>query len=316
MADPTAQPKRKSPEGEATRIARLWKLRPGPRFPVDVKAIALTYASTFDCADSIVAVNGAAFSDFDGALLFNAEEPAKRQWGIVFNENATHGRQRFTIAHELGHFVLHRHDRQAFQCGGDDVCTSAGEETDIETEADKFASYLLMPADDFRSHIDPRDIDVTIDVLSALADRYAVSLQAVALKWLELTSRRVLVVVHRDGMMLWARSSEKALQSGLWFRTRNGPPVPIPAGSLAADAQVAREDSGRSLDARIWFPQEPKGMALREMKLSADNHRQIISLLVLPDAEPRYFHSSDEPRDFDTLDRFEQNGQPLVRYPR
>ena len=317
MTEPPPLPKRGSPEREANRISKLWKLRPGPRFPVDVREIALTYSQTFSCVDKIMDVKGGAFSRFDGALLFNADKPTKKEWGIVFNENATHGRQRFTISHELGHFVLHRQMQKVFECGQDEVCTSAGEETDIEAEADKFASYLLMPADDVRAQIDPRDLSITFDQLSTLADRYGVSLQAVMLKWLELTERRALVVVLMDDHMLWARSSQNAFKSGLWFRTRNGPPVPIPPASLAANAEVAREEVGKTIDARIWFPQEPAGMSLREMKISADNHRQIMSLLVLPDGEPRYAQpQEEEPRDYDTLDRFEQNGQPLIRYPR
>lgn len=317
MPEPTASPKRRSPEREANRIAKLWKLRPGPRFPVDVREIALTYSQTFSCVDKIVEISGKAFDRFDGALLFNADKPTKKEWGIVFNENATPGRQRFTISHELGHFVLHREMRRAFKCGTDEVCTSAGEETDIEAEADKFASYLLMPADDVRAQIDSRDLSVTIDHLSELAEHYGVSLQAALLKWLELTERRALIIVHIDGHMLWARSSHSAFKSGLWFRTRNGPPVAIPPETIAADDQITREEAGQTLDARLWFPKEPTGMTVREMKVSADNHRQIVSLLVLPDAEPRYAQAQDdEPRDYDTLDRFEQNGQPLIRYPR
>jgi len=317
MPEPPASPKRSSPQREANRISKLLNLRPGPRFPVDVREIALTYSQTFSCADKIVDVKGGAFGRFDGALLFNADKPTKKEWGIVFNENATPGRQRFTISHELGHFILHRQMQKIFECGQDEVCTSAGEESDIEAEADKFASYLLMPADDVRKQVEPRDLSVTIDRLSGLADRYGVSLQAAVLKWLELTERRALIIVHIDGYMLWARSSHSAFKSGLWFRTRNGPPVPIPSNSLAANDQVARETDGQPGDARLWFPKEPTGMTVREMKVSADNHRQIMSLLVLPDAEPRFAQApDDEPRDYDTLDRFEQNGQPLIRYPR
>ena len=50
----------------------------------------------------------------------------------------------------------------------------------IEAEANTFASYLLMPLDDFREQIKGRIID--IDVMTELADRYAVSLTPTATK--------------------------------------------------------------------------------------------------------------------------------------
>lgn len=55
-------------------------------------------------------------------------------------------RDRFTIAHELGHYFLHylhpkREDGAAF---------GRGERNDVETQANVFASSLLMPAESFR----------------------------------------------------------------------------------------------------------------------------------------------------------------------
>lgn len=62
-------------------------------------------------------------------------------------------RKRFTIAHELGHWVLHRTGQQALFCRH-----GAVEEADrpelpaAEVEANAFAAALLMPADLLREH--------------------------------------------------------------------------------------------------------------------------------------------------------------------
>ena len=99
-------------------------------------------------------------------------------------------------------------------------------------QANVFASYLLMPLDDVRRQIDPR-IEADLEKLGACARRYNVSLIAATLKWLEYTERRAVLVVSRDGFILWARSSTTALKTGAFFRT-SGDPIPIPTRSLAA----------------------------------------------------------------------------------
>lgn len=75
--------------------------------------------------------------------------------GFQINVNATHPktRQRFTIAHELGHYVHHRHligigidDDRAYRSTnlGRYHNTSIGPAE--ETEANRFAASLLMPS--------------------------------------------------------------------------------------------------------------------------------------------------------------------------
>lgn len=73
-------------------------------------------------------------------------------------------RDRFTIAHELGHYFLHylypkRQGEIWFGRGGTDRA---------ETEANVFASTLLMPADDFRRAY--REVGGDIWKLAALFD--------------------------------------------------------------------------------------------------------------------------------------------------
>lgn len=61
---------------------------------------------------------------------------------ICINSTASYGRQRFTLAHELYH-VLYEEDMQRVICD----MSMNGNKSESEKEADKFASYLLMPYD-------------------------------------------------------------------------------------------------------------------------------------------------------------------------
>ena len=61
---------------------------------------------------------------------------------MCINSTTSYGRQRFTLAHELYH-VLYEEDMQRVICD----MSMNGNKSESEKEADKFASYLLMPYD-------------------------------------------------------------------------------------------------------------------------------------------------------------------------
>jgi hypothetical protein len=70
--------------------------------------------------------------------------------GLVFvNASDPVPRQRFTAAHELGHFVLHRHEmggRVSIADTPEDVEPTDEQSSRHEREANRFAVELLMPA--------------------------------------------------------------------------------------------------------------------------------------------------------------------------
>lgn len=285
---------------EANRLSRLLNLSRGvDRFPVDVEELAKGYAAQFGHSDPIATVVGADLPGFEGAL-YRVEKSGKHEWALIYNSAIEiPGRIRFTMAHELGHYILHRKSRDEFRCSESDMLHWESVEKRQEAEADVFASYLLMPIDDFRRTIGTASVN--LDVLDHCAQRYGVSLTAAILKWLEFTSQRAVLVMSRDGYMLWARSSQSALHTGAFFRTMNAV-VQIPPGSLAASTESATpEKQGIELAARTWFSEEPAEMSLREMRITSDRYEQTMSLLILPKAEPRWMRESEE-RDIELLD--------------
>jgi len=68
-------------------------------------------------------------------------------------------------------------------------------------------------------------------MVSTAADRYRVSLVAAILRWLSFTERRAVLVVSRDGYILWSRPASW-LEVGAFVRTA-GRTVPVPTDSLA-----------------------------------------------------------------------------------
>jgi Zn-dependent peptidase ImmA (M78 family) len=60
-------------------------------------------------------------------------------------------RQRFTLAHELAHYVLHREEQDLFS---DKQFFRSNETNWMEAQANKLAANLLMPEHTFRNHIE------------------------------------------------------------------------------------------------------------------------------------------------------------------
>lgn len=126
-------------------------------------------------------------SDISGFILRSGKD-------AIIGVNSGHAgvRQRFTIAHELGHYLIHSHgldqvhvDRR-FEVRFRDQLSSEGTDGD-EREANYFAAELLMPKQFIEadlSSVDKMDLvdDKFISFISELADRYDVSVQAMVFR--------------------------------------------------------------------------------------------------------------------------------------
>jgi hypothetical protein len=246
------------------------------RFPVDVAALALEAAKIFGYADPIIEVKAANIEHLDGTLV---PLNGRTEWLLLYGDAVTSpGRIRFTQAHELGHYILHRLRPNTPRCSSEDMLNWSQDEHDIEAQADLFASYLLMPLDDFRKQI-PGSID--FNVLGQCADRYGVSLTAATLKWLQYTDELAVLVMSNDGYINWAWSSEPAFKAGAFFRTKNNV-IPLPSASVAADTSVEDDRKGTEVDASVWFPHTVPKLTLREMKVHASRYDAVVTLLRLP----------------------------------
>jgi Zn-dependent peptidase ImmA (M78 family) len=177
------------------------------------------------------------------------------------------GRRAYTVAHELGHFMIHRHlvddDPDfdgGFHCSKEAVEHGSGK--DIEKEANEFAATLLMPLDDFRRIIPANEL-ADLERLGRAAQRYGVSLTAATLRWLSYTTTRAMLISSMDGYAHWAKPSEAALKSGRYIRTRNEM-YEMPASSLAV-RKVGGDGAltGVRQAAGVWFPESVVEMCMR-----------------------------------------------------
>lgn len=267
-----------TPEQWAIRISHILAASLGEgRFPVDVPMVATELSRQLFPDDPVSTVKGAELPGFEGALI--KAGTTGKGWGIFYNNGIeSRGRINFTLGHEFGHYLLHREDYpEGFQCGQKDMVGWDSEYRKVEHQANVFAANLLMPLDDYRTQIPP-GCKPDLDALGAVAERYQVSLIAGTLRWLEYTERRAVLVVARDGYILWSRASDPAFRSGVYFKTVGQPPIEVPSRSLASDPGIAGAGTAkREHGEGSWFRDE----GCEELALVSDRYDFTVSLLHL-----------------------------------
>ncbi|OGF20574.1 hypothetical protein A2316_00480 [Candidatus Falkowbacteria bacterium RIFOXYB2_FULL_38_15] len=121
---------------------------------------------------SIKVIYYPSFPDHVSGIIINREGLL----AIGINSDKPKVRQRFTLAHELGHFLLgHEIDEKIIEGIYD-------RPTDQEREANEFAAELLVPKDFLEKDIKEKLIVLKIP---ELARRYEVSEQAISVRLLE-----------------------------------------------------------------------------------------------------------------------------------
>lgn len=100
---------------------------------------------------------------------------------IKINRHEVKARQRFTLAHEIAHFLLHRHLlKEGIQ---DDVLYRSKQSNAVEAEANRLAADILMPAIKTQALIDSLRPDLEWEkVYEEVADCLLVSSTALKIK--------------------------------------------------------------------------------------------------------------------------------------
>lgn len=136
---------------------------------------------------------------FEGLLITNHD---KSTGVITVNADSHSTKQRFTIAHELGHFLIPSHDKKV-TCVSADLKATKSEKmrNSSEAEANDFASELLIPTEKISKQIDSH-VGPELEKIVALADQYQVSKEAMIRKYMALTHHTCAIFFGRDKHMV------------------------------------------------------------------------------------------------------------------
>lgn len=187
--------------GAGANFANILRKKHNLTVPVDIKALVEEYAvlefKRFP-ADA---------STIDGVTL-NLKKADKVQ--VFINTRQPQTRLQFTLAHELGHIIIPWHTGNIIENFSNDENEDPFSNYSIcESEADEFASELLLPSDWVNDLVnDINDIQGLKEVVETIENMTKMSHSAIGYKVIKyLNPGFVFVVANEDGYIKWFKSS-------------------------------------------------------------------------------------------------------------
>lgn len=189
------------------------------------------------------------------------------------------GQRRFAIAHEIGHFVMHKKVSQLLACTDSDMRASYRSSA-YEIEASIFAGALLMPRELFQVRM--AGTVPTTRVIKRLASEFDTSLTATALRYVETSKDYCAFVVSENNKIRWWRASDSFGNHNLWLDSKNALPRHSAAAAYFRDGEA--EEEPIEVDLKDWFGQmeDVDSEFVIEQAIPLPEFNQVISLIWLP----------------------------------
>lgn len=154
-------------------------------------------------------------SSIEGALLIT---PGKGYGSILLNDNSTLQRRRYTLGHELCHFLHPWHwptSPRGFDCSSSDMWEQGGSTQHAiqEAQANRFAIELLAPRRLTGNYL--RDVP-DFEAVRFMHVRFDISKAAAARRYAELHDEDLTVVFSRHGVIDYAVKPPSPPNSALW----------------------------------------------------------------------------------------------------
>lgn len=201
---------------------------------------------------------------------------AERRAIITVNSSAIHVRRRFSLAHEIGHW--HHHRGRILFCGAADIGNPAHGPLNPESQADRFASDLLLPGFMFRPRIQKMK-RIALAAVREIADEFNVSVTATLLRLVETDRFPILAVCHNKHGRRWFRRAP--MIPGWWF-----PNEELDVESIAFEmlfGGALELAYARKIGADAWFDfRGSDRYEIQEQSFLLPNE-EVLTLLIIPD---------------------------------
>ncbi len=154
-------------------------------------------------------------SSFEGCLLTDRN---KSRGAILVNAASGLRRRRFSVGHELGHFLNERHvsvEGAEFSCTRQDMTNPAGgaQHRRQEQEANSFAIELLAPRYLIQACLNrPADLEHVL----AIADDLQISREAAARRYVELHDECIAMVFSKGDRIRYVVKGEEFPATTVW----------------------------------------------------------------------------------------------------
>lgn len=234
-------------------------------------------------------------TSFDGALLRSVSGRVGRI--LIRQDIREQGRKRFTIGHEIGHFLLHSQDRQA--CSSADIESWKSPDASPERAADLFASELLLPSISVSQYVGTKW--PSFELISDLAEHFGSSLTAAARKFCDVATQSCAAVWSEGGKIRWIHRGAKfsywiPVGSGVGFdslaiRVFQGELVPDTMEEVPAEDWIASDwliDGATVSEQTVAMPTYGACLTLLWVRREIENKRSEDNEL-LPELDPEGF---------------------------
>jgi Zn-dependent peptidase ImmA (M78 family) len=153
-------------------------------------------------AVGITGIQDLNINEFEGALI---TDELKSEGVILIKKNSPVERQRFTVGHEVGHFLNYWHQppKGGFYCSKLDMLASGeggSKRAQMESEANEFAAEMLMPEPLFRGDLNKGPSPGLEHVVRWSAD-YETSKLATTRRLVDLCDSPSALVQSKDGVV-------------------------------------------------------------------------------------------------------------------
>lgn len=283
----------------ARQAERLLREESLLELPVDLEALAQTRRIVVRGMQS--PENGVS-----GMLLRHGDT-----FGILYSTRIQNiGFQRFSIAHELGHFFIDGHlDHIPFEGNAHHSLAGFVSNNCYEREADYFAAGLLMPITLVRQVI--YGADAGLKGIEAVRKKAGASLTAAAIRYVGLTDEAVAIVVSRNDTIDYCFMSEKmkALQGIDW--PRKGMPVPSDTVTEAilqrSDIEQEEARAEGEVEIATWLGGQGTLAAWEEV-VGLGSYGRVLTVLTCPDLVDK-----DDFEEQDSDEALEESWTPRFR---
>lgn len=264
-------------------IAEILRQSPNLPIPVPIEDLARTVG--------ISEIHRMATQNFEGGLI---TQPERRDGVILVNGAANRLRQRYTIGHELGHFLISAHEPGAtgqFTCSKADMSVRKADREDrhkrMEAEANRFSAGMLMPLPQFKADMHSQGAPDLKNVV-ALAARYDVSKEAAAIHYSTYHHDICAIVLSQNDII---RRIYKPTRFPFVEATIG---KPLPQNSLSVGRQNGPSEWDE-VDRGVWLASLERPSLINEQALSLANGWKMTMLVV--DENEDESEGEDELRD-------------------
>jgi Zn-dependent peptidase ImmA (M78 family) len=189
------------------------------------------------------------------------------------------GFERFSIAHELGHFFLDDHPILSIDSLHKSDAGFVSQDR-YEKEADIFASGLLMPEDLFKENMG--NYPLGLDGIIGMAELCQTSLTATAIRYVELISKPLIIILSTDGIINFYVVSEKIR----FMKNKEIPQKGWPVPQKTATANLSKDQTrilNRDRDSIVsdlsdWIETERSRDALEEA-IGLGRYKKILTVV-------------------------------------